>query len=30
MESLGWIIPVAIVGFTFVILALVFGGMFLR
>lgn len=30
MEDLGWIIPVAIVGLTFVILALVFGGMFLR
>lgn len=30
INNLGWIIPVAIVGFTFVILALVFGGMFLR
>ena len=30
MENLGWIVPVAIVGFTFIILALVFGGMFLR
>jgi|SRR5688572_22420159 len=29
INNLGWIIPVAIVGFTFVILALVFGGMFL-
>ena len=30
VNDLGWIIPVAIVGCTFVILALVFGGMFLR
>ena len=30
MENFGWVIPVAIVGFTFLILALVFGTMFLR
>lgn len=30
INNLGWIVPVAIVGFTFVILALVFGTMFLR
>ena len=30
INNLGWIVPVVIVGFTFVILAVVFGGMFLR